>query len=290
MNLSQAIAAKDFVIVAEMETPKGVDIAGFVEAARRLKGRISAVLVPDMGHAVMRLSALAGAVVLAGQGLHPIVQFCCRDRNRLALQGDLLGAHVLGIENVMAVAGEPAHLGDHVDAKGVDDLTPAEFLRAASSLMAGRDLAGKPLMGAPRLCLGARIEPWQDAAQARVRAAEARQAVEAGASFLVTPPVFDPAALADFLAGAGDLGAPVIASVLLLKSVGMARYLNQNLPGMEVGEEQIKRIRSASDRPTECVKIAAETVRALEGLCSGALLVTAGWEHRLSDILDHAGR
>lgn len=290
MNLSQAIAAKDFVIIAEMETPKGVDIAGFVEAARRLKGRINAVLVPDMGHAVMRLSALAGAVVLAGQGLNPIVQFNCRDRNRLALQGDLLGAHVLGIENVMAVAGEPAHLGDHVDAKGVNDLTQAGFLQAAKALMEGHDLAGKPLQGAPRLCPGARIEPWQDSAQARVRAAEAREAVDAGAQFLVTPPVFNSAALEDFLSTAGDLGAPVIASVLLLKSVGMARYLNQNLPGITVGEDQIKRIRAASDRPAECVKIAAETVRSLEGVCAGALLVTAGWEQRLGEILDHAGR
>jgi len=156
-------------------------------------------------------------------------------------------------------------------------------------LAGGKDLGGKPLKGAPSFCLGARIEPWADAAEAKERVGEAKAAVANGAKFLVTPPVFDLVALDSFLQNAGDLGAPVIGSVLLLKSVGMARYLNQNLKGIQVSEDTIRRIRAASDRPAECVKIAAETVKGLQKLCGGALLITTGWEDRLSAILDQAG-
>ncbi len=286
MGFADTLGSKDFILIAEMETPKGVDLSGFVANANHIKGRVDAVLVPDLSHAVMRLSALGGAVTLKQQGLDPIVQFSCRDRNRLALQGDLLAAHVLGVANVMAVAGEPIEMGDHLEAKAVGDLTPAQFLEAAQSLGQGKDLAGMELKGAPKFCAGARIEPWADQAEAQVRIGEAKAAVDSGAAFLVAPPVFALDDFGAFMQKAGDLGAPVIASVLLLKSVGMARYINQNLPGMNIREETIARIRQASNRPDECVKIAAETVDGLRPLCGGALLVTTGWEKRLPDILD----
>lgn len=289
MALTDTLKAKQFAIIAEMETPKGVDVSDFVANARHLKGRVTAVLVPDMGYAVMRLSALAGAVLLKEQGLEPIVQFSCRDRNRLALQSDLLGAHLLGVTSVMAVAGEPVEMGDNLEAKPINDLDPKGFIQAAATLASGKDLGGKPLKGAPSFCLGARIDAWDDSAEAKERIGEAKAAVDKGAQFLVTPPVFDLDALKEFLESAGDLGAPVIGSVLLLKSVGMARYLNQNLKGVQVSEDIIRRIRAASDRPAECVKIAAETVKGLQKICGGALLITTGWEDRLSAILDEAG-
>ncbi|MFH1058647.1 MAG: methylenetetrahydrofolate reductase [Pseudomonadota bacterium] len=289
MAWADKLKSKEFAIVAEMETPKGVDISDFVAAARQLKGRVDAVLVPDMSFAVMRLAALAGAVVLKQQGLEPIVQFSCRDRNRLALQADLLGAHVLGVANVMAVEGEAVAMGDHLEAKTVADLTPAGFLEAAATLAGGADLAGRELKGKPKFCLGARIEAFTDAASCSLRLAAAKAAVDKGAGFLVAPPVFDLEAFAGFMAQAKDLGAPVIATTLLLKSVGMARYLNQNLPGINISDETISRIRSASDRPAECVKVAAETITGLKALCAGTLIVTAGWEDRLPAILDAAG-
>jgi methylenetetrahydrofolate reductase (NADPH) len=289
MALTDTLKAKQFAVIAEMETPKGVDVSDFVANARQLKGRVAAVLVPDMGYAVMRLSAMAGAVLLKEQGLEPILQFSCRDRNRLALQSDLLGAHILGVNAVMAVAGEAVEMGDNLEAKPVNDLDPKGFIQAAATLAGGKDMGGKPLKGAPEFCLGARIEPWVDNAEAKERVGEAKAAVDSGAQFLVTPPVFNLEALNDFMQSAGDLGAPVIGSVLLLKSVGMARYLNQNLKGIEVSEDTIKRIRAASDRPGECVKIAAETIKGLQKICGGALIVTTGWEDRLSAILDEAG-
>ena len=290
MAFADKLKSNDFCYLAEMETPKGVDLSGFVSNARHLKGRIDAVLVPDLSHAVMRLSALAGAVVLKDLGLETIVQFSCRDRNRLALQGDLLAAHVLGLGNVMATEGEALELGDQPGARAVADLSPTQFLEAAVSLSQGRDLGGRELAGRPSFCLGAAIGPWGDADEAARRAQEARDAAARGASFLIAPPVFD---LDDFAAFARQLegvDAVLLASVLLLKSVGMARYLNQNLPGVSISEETIRRIRTASDRPAEGVKIAAETVQGLKDICGGALLVTAGWEDRLPEILDLASR
>ena len=290
MGFAEKLKGKDFCILAEMETPKGVDLSNFVSNARHLKGRVDAVLVPDLSHAVMRLSALAGAAVLKDLGLETVVQFSCRDRNRLALQGDLLAAHVLGLSNVMATEGEAIDLGDQPGARAVQDLTPDEFLDAAAGLGKGRDLGGRELTGAPSFCMGAAIGPWQDAAQAAQRAQEARQAVEQGASFLIAPPVFDLDNFAAFAQELGKVDAVLMAGVLLLKSVGMARYLNQNMPGVSIGEDTIRRIRGASDRPAECVKIAAETAQGLKSLCGGALLVTAGWEDRLPEILDLAAR
>mgnify|MGYP001271746556 FL=1 len=289
MAWADKLKSNEFAVVAEMETPKGVDISDFVAAARQLKGRVDAVLIPDMSFAVMRLGALSGAVVLKQQGLEPIVQFSCRDRNRLALQADLLGAQVLGVTSVMAVAGEPVAMGDHLDAKPVYDLTPASFLEAAAGMAKGLDLAGQELKGKPKFCLGARIEPWADPAELAQRLTEAKAAVAKGASFLVAPAVFDLEAFGEFMKQAKGLGVPVIAGVLLLKSVGMARYLNQNLPGVAISEATIRRIRSASDRTAECVKIAAETIKGLKPLCGGALIITAGWEDRLPEILDASG-
>ncbi|MCF8035016.1 MAG: methylenetetrahydrofolate reductase [Desulfarculaceae bacterium] len=273
-----------------METPKGVDLSAFVNNADRLKGRVDAVLVPDLSHAVMRLSALAGALMLKDLGLETIVSFSCRDRNRLAMQGDLLAAHVLGLPNVMATEGEALELGDQPGAKAVQDLSPAEFLAAAKGLCDGRDMGGRELQGPPSFVLGAAIGPWTDAASAASRAAEARQAVEMGASFLIAPPVFSLPDFAAFAQELGDSGAMLMGSVLLLKSVGMARYLNENMPGVNVDEDTIRRLRGASDRPAEAVKIAAETVQGLKEYCNGALLVTAGWEDRLPDILELATR
>lgn len=290
MAFAKKLKSKDFCYLAEMETPKGVDLSAFVNNADRLKGRIDAVLVPDLSHAVMRLSALAGALILKDLGLETIVSFSCRDRNRLALQGDLLAAHVLGLPNVMATEGEALELGDQPGAKAVQDLTPAEFLEAAGGLSQGRDMGGRELQGPPNFVLGAAIGPWTDAASAAARAAEARSAVEMGASFLIAPPVFSMPEFTAFTQELGDTGAMLMASVLLLKSVGMARYLNENMAGVTVGEDTIRRIRGASDRPAEAVKIAAETVQGLKEHCNGALLVTAGWEDRLPDILDLATR
>ena len=183
MAFADKLRSKGFCYLAEMETPKGVDLSGFLSNANHLKGRVDAVLVPDLSHGVMRLSALAGAVMLKNLGLETIVQFSCRDRNRLALQGDLLAAHVLGLGNVMATEGEPIEVSDQPGAKAVGDLSPSGFLEAAVSLSQGKDLGERELAGRPLFCLGANIGPWRDSGEAAIRLGEARAAVEKGRPF-----------------------------------------------------------------------------------------------------------
>ncbi len=277
------------MVLAEMDTPKGVDISELVTNARRIKGRVDAVVIPDMGNGVMKMSALGGGVLMHQQGIEAIIHACCRDRNRLALQGELLSAHVLGIQNLVVVAGEDMAYGDHIEAKTVNDLDEPGFLRAIKSLQEGTDLAGIELKGAPEFFVGCTFPPFADDAALEKELESAKAKVEAGAQFFLTPPVFDLERFAAFMDKAKILGVPIIPTVFLLKSVGIARYMATNLPGVHISEQTIKRIRQAPDRVGECLRIAGETVKGLKGLSQGVQIVTLGWEYRLPAILDHAG-
>ena len=289
MSFQKRLTAGDFVVLAEMDTPKGVDISDLVTNARRLKGRVDAVVIPDMGNGVMRMSALGGSVLMQQQGLEAIMRICCRDRNRIALQGDLLSAYILGVQNIIVVKGEEMAFGDHINAKEVYDLREAELLGALKYLQQGTDLAGIELKGAPNYVMGCNMEPYADDAALEAELESAREKIAAGAQFIVTPPVFDLDRFAGFMDKAKDLNVPIIPTVFLLKSVGIARYMSTNLPGMHISEELIQRIRKAPDRVTECLRIAGETVAALKKMAQGVHIVTLGWEYRLPSILDYAG-
>ena len=289
MSFKKRLASGEFVILAEMDTPKGVDISELVTNARRIKGRVDAVVIPDMANGVMRMSAIGGAVLMHQQGIEAIIHMCPRDRNRISLEGDILTAHVMGIQNIIVVGGEDMSLGDHLEAKVVDDLDEVGLLGAVRSLQEGKDLAGIELKGAPSFTVGAYISPWADDAGLEGELALAAQKVEAGAQFIVAPPIFDLDVLSAFLDRAKKLGVPVIPTVFLLKTVGAARYMATNMPGCRISEDLIKRIRKSPDRVQECTKIAGETVKALKAVAQGALIVTLGWEYRLPSILDFAG-
>lgn len=289
MSFQKRLTSGEFVVLAEMNTPKGVDISQLITNARRIKGRVDAVVVPDMDNGVMRMSALAGGVLMQQQGIEAVIHLYCRDRNRMALQGDILAAHVLGIQNLVVVHSEPMANGDHRDAKTVNDLDELGLIEAIRSLKQGKDLAGFDLEGAPDFIAGCTIPAFTDDAQMAAELETAGQKVRAGAQFVVTPPVFDVDRFGDFLSRAKDLGVPVIATIFLIKSVGIARYMALNEPGAHISEELISRIRKASDRENECLKIAGETIAALKGKVAGVKIETHGWEHRLASILDYAG-
>ena len=275
------------MVLAEVNTPKGVDISRFVTDARRVKGRVDAVVVPDMDNGVMRMSALAGGVLIHQQGVEAVMHVYGRDRNRMALQGDILGAHVLGIQNLIVTCGEAMASSDHREAKAVDDLDELSLLEVIASLQRGKDMAGFDLDGSPELTVGATLpRPGDDLAPV---VAEAEKKVAAGASFLVLPPLFDLEAVTSLVDGLKPLAVPVIATVFLLKSVAVARYIAINEPGARLSEAVIKRIRQSSDRELEGLRIAGETVAAMRGLSQGVLIQTLGWEHRLATILDIAG-
>lgn len=289
MSLQKRLSSGDFVVLAEMNTPKGVDTSQLVSNARRIKGRVDAVIVPDMDNGVMRMSALAGGVLMHQQGIEAIIHVYCRDKNRMALQGDILAAHALGVQNLMVVGSEDILNSDHQEARPVNDLDELGLLGAIRSLEQGTDLAGIKLKGAPSFTVGCTIDPYADEKALDSQLEITRKKVEAGAKFVVTPPVFDLNRFSAFMAKAKGLGVPVISSIFLLKSVGSARYIATNEPEAGISEELIRRIRKASDREMECVRFAGETAAALKELTQGVRIITLGWEHRLPAILDYAG-
>jgi methylenetetrahydrofolate reductase (NADPH) len=289
MTFQKRLSSGEFVVLAEMNTPKGVDTSQFLGTARKIKGRVDAVVVPDMDNGIMRMSALAGGVLMQQQGIEAIIHVYCRDRNRMALQGDILAANALGIQNLLVVCSEDISCCDHHDAKPVNDLDEVGLLGAIRTLERGTDLSGIDLLGSPSFTTGCTIGSCPNAQSLDEEMERAQQKISSGAGFLVTPPVFDLVKFEPFHDRLKTLGVPIIPTVFLIKSVGVARYIATNEPSAGITEDLIRRIRKSSDRELECVKIAGETVAALRQKVQGVRIVTLGWEHRLSTILDCAG-
>jgi 5,10-methylenetetrahydrofolate reductase len=272
-----------------MEPPKGTDTVAMIANAWAVKGKVDAYVIPEMSNAVMKMSSLGGALLLQSRGLETVLQVCCRDRNRLAIQGDLLAAQALGVPNVMAVTGEEITHGDHHKARAVYDIDLMELLEAIRTLQSGRDMAGVDLQGSPKFLVGStmKVTPRGELWDKELANLEAKMA--AGTGFFVTQPIFDPGALARVQESLEARQAAVIPTVLLLKSVGMAKYINRHID-MQVPEEFINRIQKAPDRVRECVQIAAELVATFKKQgCRGVNISTIGWEDKLPAILAAAG-
>ncbi len=287
MTLKTKFDDGGFAILAEMEPPKGVDVSAMTDNAIKVKGRVDALVVPEMSNAVMRMSALGGAMILQSKGLETVMQVNCRDRNRIALQADLLAAYGCGVTNVMAVTGEDPSFGDHHQARSVYDIDLLALLGAIDTLGQGKDLAGIELAGAPEFLVGSTSDAGARGKSLELELEEMKKKADAGACFFITPPVFDTGAIAPFMKKARALKAHIIPTVLLLKSLGMARYMAKNMGHISISEELIARIQKAPDKVRECTLIASETVRSLkqEGF-SGVMIATIGWEHKLPEILE----
>jgi 5,10-methylenetetrahydrofolate reductase len=289
MQLKSKFEAGKFAILVELEPPKGVDTTQMIANARRVKDHVDAFVVPEMSNAVMRMSSLGAAMILQKQGLQAVVQVCCRDRNRLALQADLLAAYGCGIRNVMAVTGQDPSYGDHHKARPVYDIDIFELLQAVQSLQKGRDMAGIELAGAPEFLVGSTVNAGTIAKSPELEMDEMNQKIEAGAEFFITPPLFDIAAITPFLKRVDRQKTIIIPTVMLLKSLGMARYMARNMPDVYIPEALIERLRKSPDKVRECIRIAGELVTTLkqEGF-DGVLLAALGWEQKLPEILDFA--
>lgn len=289
MQLQKKLTDGEFVVLAEMEPPKGTDTVAMIANAWAVKGKVDAFVIPEMSNAVMKMSSLGGALLLQSRGLETVLQVCCRDRNRLALQGDLLAAQALGVPNVMAVTGEEITHGDHHKARAVYDLELLELLGALQMLQSGRDMAGVDLQGAPNFLVGATMKATPRGEAWDKELAELDQKIAAGAGFFVTQPLFDPGSLAKLRDSLDERRAAVIPTVLLLKSVGMAKYINRHMD-MKIPEDFINRIQKAPERVRECVQIAGELVAAFKAQgYPGVNISTIGWEDKLPGILAAAG-
>ena len=288
MSFQTRLAAKDFIVLAEMHTPKGINISRLVNDASRLKGRVDAVVIPDMDNGIMRMSALAGGVLLQQQGIETIMHMYCRDRNRMALQGDALAAHVLGIQNIIVAHSTDMSESDHSDAKPVNDLDETGLIEALGTLQKGKDISGFDLDGSPDFSIGCTLAPFANDEELAASLAAAKKQIAAGATYVVTPPIYSEEGCSELLEKTKDLGVPVIATVFLIKSLAIAQYIANSEPGAKISDDLIRRIRKSSNREQEGIKIAGETILALKENAGGVLIQTLGWEHKLPDILEAA--
>lgn len=287
MHLKSKLEKGEFVVLAELEPPKGVDVSLMLANARKVKGKVDAFVVPEMSSAVMRMSSLGGALILNVNGLETVFQVSCRDRNRIALQADLLAAGAAGITNVMAVNGEDPRFGDHHEAKAVNDLDLIELIRTINILNSGKDMAGIELAGAPSFIAGSTVNAGASGQALALELDIMKKKIEAGTGFFITPPVFDVTGIQPFLERVDLTKNRIIPTVLLLKSVGMAKYIERHMDNIKIPAAMIDRIQKAPDRVRECMKIASENIAMLkkEGF-SGAYISTMGWENKLSEILE----
>ncbi len=275
-RLHESLTAGQFVITTEMEPPKGTDLSHFLSTARFLKGQVHAANVTDNQRAIMRLSSLGGSTVLLREGLEPILQVTCRDRNRMALQSDLLAAWALGVRNVLVMTGDPVEAGDHPLAKPVFDIGSTSLLKLIVQLNSGSDAAGHPLEGGSDFFCGATVNPGLDPLEPELQ--RFTEKVEAGARFFQTQAIYDLAAFGRFLEVARQLPVYIVAGLIPLRSAKMARFLNEKVPGIRVPAAMIEDLETAPDPTEKGLEIAARLVEGLQDLCHGIHLMVVGKE------------
>ncbi len=281
-HLSRQLVEGHFVVTAEVAPPKGTNLAPALDEVKKFAG-ITAVNVTDNQGANMRLSSLVLAAHLQQAGTETILQLTCRDRNRLALQSDLLGAAAFGIENLLLLSGDHSKFGDHPDARPVFDLDSVQLLDMTAALMAGTDMVGKQLNGVPNFFPGAAVNPAAEPFELMFQ--KVSKKVDSGARFFQTQSIFSRETLERFMEAMVPLQTPVIAGVLLIRNAKMARFLNANIPGVQVPELLIERLDAATDPMAEGVEIAREAVAWARELCQGVHLMTLGFEDKIPEIL-----
>ena len=290
MSLQAKLTAKEFAITTEVGPLKGTDTTEIEEVAELLRGRVDAANVTDQQSSVMRLGSLAVCHLLKDKGLDSIFQMACRDRNRLALQSDLLSAHVLGIENVLALTGDLPALGDQPQAKPVYDLDSVQLLWVISRLNEGYDMVGNELRGKPNFFAGAVVTPEADTeAKRELQLIKMEKKITTGARFFQTQAVYDVDSFANFMKRVEGFNVPILAGVIPLKSAGMARFMNKNVAGVSVPEELIDKMAKTEDKVATGIEIAANLIEELRDICHGVHIMAIGWEKRVPAILDTAG-
>ena len=288
MGWRDRLKAGGFLTVVEALPPKGVNVKGFEEQLIPLKGRAEAIYVPSLQGGVMRMSSWGAGRYLLDQGYETICEISSAHQNRVAVQAELLGAYHVGIENIMAVVGDDPKLGDHPEAKAVFDIDILELLGGIRNLQEGHDMSGGDLEGTPRFCVGTKVDASVrgKGLDTEMRAMEQMKGL--GVEFFVTTSVYDLAQFKNFMQKAQTFGVPVIAGLMVLKSAGMARYINKHVEGVVVPEAIIERLMKAPDKIMASIEIAAELIKGIKGLCQGVSIISMGWEDKVPAILDAA--
>jgi len=286
-RLAAALEAQTFVVTAELNPPKGTNLEPLLNKAMMLKDRVHAFNLTDSHTSRMAISPLAVARLLLERDIETILQVTCRDRNRIALQSDLLGAYALGIRNVLCMTGDDPKLGDHPEAKPVFDLGAITLLKGLTALQAGHDISGHALKGTPSFWVGAVANPGADDLPTELE--RMQEKIEAGAQFFQTQAIYDPRVFERFMQAASAYSVPILPSIIVLKSANMAQYFNDHVPGVFVPQDVIAEMAAAPQPETASVQIAARLIKALRPMCQGVHLIAIGWESRIPQILDDAG-
>ena len=288
MRFKEKLQSGKFLVTSEIGPPKGIETRQLLEDAELIRTRVDAINVTDLQSSVMRLGSLVVCSILKQKGFDPVYQLTCRDRNRLALQSDLLSAAALGIENVLILTGDHTTSGDHPEAKPVFDLDSVQLLQVASRLQDGFDMNRNKLVGvAPKFCLGAVVNPGADPLEPEIIKMEKK--IAAGAEFFQTQAVYDLEIFENFLNKTKYLKARIMAGIVLLKSAGMARYMNKNIAGVSVPEALIKEMEAANDKVAKSVELASRLIKELKPMCSGIHIMPIGWDKVVPLVLDASG-
>ncbi|MFH1378821.1 MAG: methylenetetrahydrofolate reductase [bacterium] len=286
MNFKQALEKKLFTVTAEIAPPKGTDISACLEEADLIKELVDGINVTDNQRAIMRLSPVSLCHKFVQKGYSPILQMTCRDRNRIALQADLLSASVLGIENLLLLTGDSITAGDHPDAKDVFDLDSVSLLKTAARLNSGYDLHDRKLNGSPQFLLGAAVNPGADPKEMQV--IQMIKKILAGADFFQTQLVFDIDDFKLFLKLLKDNSVKkvkILAGIFPLKTAKQARFLNEKVPGVKIPEALISRLERSKNQEQEGIEIAWEIIKQLQNICAGVHLMTMGNKDILVNLL-----
>lgn len=288
MKLSDLFEQGKFVVTGEIGPPKGCHLGHLMEEAETYLSRVDAINVTDLQAAAMRVGSLVTCKRLLEHHLNPVLQVVCRDRNRISLQSELLGAAEFGVENVLCLTGDHNILGDHPDSMPVFDLDSVSLLQAGTTLMGGHDMAGNELEGdPPDLCLGCVVNPGADPVEPQIIKLEKK--AEAGAKFVQTQAVYDVDVFKRFRDAASHIDIPIMAGLVMLKSAGMAKYMNRMVAGVFVPDPFIQRMTDTEDKAKTSIEITVELIEGLKPYCEGIHIMSLGWDQYVPAVLDGAG-
>lgn len=287
---AEKLCSNEFLVTTEVGPPKGTDLSELVHHIDILKDKVDAINVTDHQSSVMRFPSLGGCLLVKERGGEPILQVTCRDRNRLALQADILFAYSRDIRNVLCLTGDSIDVGDHQEAKPVFDLDSVQLLKAIKTLESGTDMAGNELKKAPEFCIGASVHPEADFIEPQLVKFDKK--VAAGAQFFQTQGIFDLGSLRRFMQYASQFNVKILAGIIVMASARMARYMNDNVPGIIISQAIIDELATAEKGKglQKGIEIAARQVKAIkeENLCHGVHIMAVGNEGIVPEIIEKA--
>ncbi len=286
MHLSEFFRNGRFVITCEITPPKGVNTDEFLNAVDMVKDHVDAINIGDNQRAVMRAAALAVCHLLKQKNIEPVMEMTARDRNRIAIQSDLLGTAMVGVENVLLVSGYPPAVGDHAQAKPVYDLDSVSLVSAAKSLTKGQDITGHALDGAPEFCIGVAANPGLKPAETHLE--RLNQKIAEGAQFIQTQTVYDLEVLERFMEAVSKFKVPVMVGHTMLRSASMASFMNSNLPGVTVPDKLVRELEGLpKQKITETsLQLSIDLLRRMKPLCQGLHFMAAGWEQHIPTVVE----